>query len=152
MKILFSCKISVIRKSYLALKNYASIYLTENLILERISGFKDLELSPKLRNYFFIINSLQKLLLRFRQLNWLIFVYNCPDTEKWLWNSKCPTWSKNLGRSLMYYSTSMNFHILLSGDPALTYLQLPLWQWGAGNIYLLVLSSWKVTLLKTPLP
>jgi len=25
-----------------------------------------------------------------------------------------------------------------------TYLQLPLWQWGAGNVYLFVLSSWKV--------
>ena len=24
------------------------------------------------------------------------------------------------------------------------YLQLPLRQWGAGNVYLLVLSSWKV--------
>ena len=26
-------------------------------------------------------------------------------------------------------------------DTARTYLQLPFWQWGAGNVYLLVLSS-----------
>ena len=31
------------------------------------------------------------------------------------------------------------------------YLQLPLRQWGAGNVYLLVLSSWKVNIAKTPL-
>ena len=29
-------------------------------------------------------------------------------------------------------------------DKAWMYLQHPLWQWGAGNVYLLVLSSWKV--------
>ena len=29
---------------------------------------------------------------------------------------------------------------------ARTYLQLPLRQWGAGNVYLLVLSSWKVNI------
>ena len=29
---------------------------------------------------------------------------------------------------------------------ARTYLQLPLRQWGAGNVYLLVLSSWKVNM------
>ena len=29
---------------------------------------------------------------------------------------------------------------------AWTYLQLPLRQWGAGNVYLLVLSSWKVNI------
>ena len=27
-----------------------------------------------------------------------------------------------------------------------TYLQLPLRQWGAGNVYLLVLSSWKINI------
>ena len=31
---------------------------------------------------------------------------------------------------------------------ARTYLQLPLRQWGAGNVYLLVLSSWKVNIAK----
>ena len=32
------------------------------------------------------------------------------------------------------------------GESARTYLQLPLRQWGAGNVYLLVLSSWKVNI------
>ena len=31
-------------------------------------------------------------------------------------------------------------------DHARMYLQLPLHQWGAGNVYLLVLSSWKVNI------
>ena len=31
------------------------------------------------------------------------------------------------------------------------YLQLPLRQWGAGNVYLLVLSRWKVNIAKHPI-
>ena len=34
---------------------------------------------------------------------------------------------------------------------ALTYLQLPLQQWGAGNVYLLVFSSWKVNIAENPI-
>ena len=34
---------------------------------------------------------------------------------------------------------------------ARTYLQLPLRQWGADNVYLLVLSSWKVNIAKNPI-
>ena len=34
---------------------------------------------------------------------------------------------------------------------AQTYLQLPLWQWGTGNVYLLVLSSWKVNIAENPI-
>ena len=34
---------------------------------------------------------------------------------------------------------------------AQTYLQLPLWQWGAGNVYLLVLSSWMVNIAENPI-
>ena len=34
---------------------------------------------------------------------------------------------------------------------ARTYLQLPLWQWGAGNVYLLVLFSWKVNIAENPI-
>ena len=34
---------------------------------------------------------------------------------------------------------------------AWTYLQLPLWQWGAGNVYLLVLSSWEVNIAENPI-
>ena len=30
------------------------------------------------------------------------------------------------------------------------YLQLPLRQWGVGNVYLLVLSSWKVNIAENP--
>ena len=33
---------------------------------------------------------------------------------------------------------------------ARTYLQLPLRQWGAGNVYFLVLSSWKVNIAENP--
>ena len=36
-------------------------------------------------------------------------------------------------------------------DNAQTYLQLPLWQWGAGNVYLLLLSSWKVNIAENPI-
>ena len=31
------------------------------------------------------------------------------------------------------------------------YLQLPLRQWGAGNVYLLVLPSWKVNIAENPI-
>ena len=31
------------------------------------------------------------------------------------------------------------------------YLQLPLLQWGAVNVYLLVLSSWKVNIAENPI-
>jgi hypothetical protein len=34
---------------------------------------------------------------------------------------------------------------------ARTYLQLPLGQWGACNVYLLVLSSWKVNIAENPI-
>ena len=34
---------------------------------------------------------------------------------------------------------------------AWTYLQIPLRQWGAGNVYLLVLSSWKVNIAENPI-
>ena len=34
---------------------------------------------------------------------------------------------------------------------AQNYLQLPLRQWGAGNVYLLVLSSWKVNIAENPI-
>ena len=35
---------------------------------------------------------------------------------------------------------------------AQTYLQLHLRQWGASNVYLLVLSSWNVNIAENPLP
>ena len=36
-------------------------------------------------------------------------------------------------------------------NSARTYLQLPLRQWGAGNVYLLVLSNWKVNIAENPI-
>ena len=44
-----------------------------------------------------------------------------------------------------------NIHNMSQGPPnpgymAWMYLQLPLRQWGAGNVYLLVFSSWKVNI------
>ena len=43
-------------------------------------------------------------------------------------------------------------HLQTDGDDnARTYLQLPLRQWGAGNVYLLVLSSWKVNIAENPI-
>ena len=36
-------------------------------------------------------------------------------------------------------------------DIAWMYLQLPLRQWGVGNVYLLVLSSWKVNIAENPI-
>ena len=36
-------------------------------------------------------------------------------------------------------------------DNAWTYLQLPLRQWGAGNVYLLVLYSWKLNIAENPI-
>ena len=40
---------------------------------------------------------------------------------------------------------------ILARDKAWQYLQLPLRQWGAGNVYLLVLSSWKVNIAENPI-
>ena len=34
---------------------------------------------------------------------------------------------------------------------AWTYLQLPLRQWGPGNVYILVLFSWKVNIAENPI-
>ena len=36
-------------------------------------------------------------------------------------------------------------------NSAPTYLQVPLQQWGASNVYLLVLSSWKVNIPENPI-
>ena len=42
-------------------------------------------------------------------------------------------------------------YVGMQGVGAQTYLQLPLQQWGAGNVYLLVLSSWKVNIAENPI-
>ncbi len=56
--------------------------------------------------------------------------------------------SKHIAQLQAINSSSMGiFNIVL----ARTYLQLPLRQWGAGNVYLLVLSSWKVNIAENPI-
>ena len=47
--------------------------------------------------------------------------------------------------------SSFNPSKLMLLDQARTYLQLPLRQWGAGNVDLLVLSSWKVNIAENPI-
>ena len=42
-------------------------------------------------------------------------------------------------------------YLLKEGGIAWTYLQLPLRQWGTSNVYLLVLSSWKVNIAENPI-
>ena len=42
-------------------------------------------------------------------------------------------------------------HVFNSFELTRTYLQLPLGQWGAGNVYLLVLSNWKVNIGENPI-
>ena len=49
--------------------------------------------------------------------------------------------SPNRNGQLLFYKSAQ----------ARTYLQLPLRQWGAGNVYLLVLSSWKVNIAENPI-
>ena len=44
------------------------------------------------------------------------------------------------------YSPEVTF-----GDTARKYLQLPLRQWGADNVYLLGFSSWKVNIAENPI-
>ena len=50
-------------------------------------------------------------------------------------------------------SVVMGFYNLGQILPILarTYVQLPLRQWGAGNVYLLVLFSWKVNIAENPI-
>ena len=49
---------------------------------------------------------------------------------------------------ICYKFIEINFGV---GCTCPTYLQLPLRQWGAGNVYILVLSSWKVTIAENPI-
>ena len=46
---------------------------------------------------------------------------------------------------------SCKVHLISLPDQAQTYLQLPLQQSGAGNVYLLVLSSRKVNIAENPI-
>ena len=61
---------------------------------------------------------------------------------------RCSYW--NLWRILHYtqpwFILSFSMYQFWDSNFAGTYLQLSLRQWGAGNVYLLVLSSWKVNI------
>ena len=59
-------------------------------------------------------------------------------------------WSHNLVILLLKKRTLFS-KILAVNVHARTYLQLPLRQWGAGNVYFLVLSSWKVNIAENPI-
>ena len=48
-------------------------------------------------------------------------------------------------------SNLYTFYVSWPTDEARMYLQLPLWQWGAGNVYLLVSSSLKVNIDENPI-
>ena len=47
--------------------------------------------------------------------------------------------------------TSPHKYTFVRQSTVRTYRQLQLQQWGAGNVYLLVLSSWKVNITKNPI-
>ena len=61
------------------------------------------------------------------------------DSQKWWFGSG---WFRGIGNIL---GESVIF------EYAWTYLQFPLRQWGAGNVYLSVLSSWKVNIAENPI-
>ena len=63
---------------------------------------------------------------------------------------KCISWWKKVKRYDRIRTTIM----LLTRKESLharRYSKLPFWQWGAGNVYLLVLSSWKVNIAENPI-
>ncbi len=55
---------------------------------------------------------------------------------------------KNQFRNKLDFLLSLNFIFTAWAG---TYLQLPLRKWGAGNVYLLVLSTWKVNIAENPI-
>ena len=63
-----------------------------------------------------------------------------------MWRKKCHNTFSLFSKYLQYRKNEN----LLSGikDKARAYLQFRLRQWGAGNVYLLVLTSWKVNIAK----
>ena len=60
-------------------------------------------------------------------------------------------WLYFLNRLLTLSKCAIVYLICFTLIFAWTYLQLPLEQWGAGNVYLLVLSSWKVNIAENPI-
>ena len=60
-------------------------------------------------------------------------------------------WSESLCKLEVETKEFSDFKAILFLDIARTYLQLPLRQWGTGNVYHLVLSSWKVNIAENPI-
>ena len=77
--------------------------------------------------------------------HWLIFILFFPS-DQYFWSDQLNFCSKNPCRVLWS-------HLCSSYNKTVPwmYLQLPSRQWGAGNIYLLVLSSWKVNIAENPI-
>ena len=64
-------------------------------------------------------------------------------------SQKCLNWPagwKYLLKVEIICPTAFLADYIVQKYSARTYLQLPFQQWGAGNVYLLVLSSWKVNI------
>ena len=50
-----------------------------------------------------------------------------------------------------HLAEAKSFYISPAVSYGPTYLELPLRQWGASNVYLLVLSSWKLYIAENPI-
>ena len=83
-----------------------------------------------------------------KHLPFLLLAKNLKKTKIWrailksFWDFLICKWSLNNFDPVLFP---------LASAFAWTYLQLPLWQWGAGNVYLLVLTSWKVNIAENPI-
>ena len=79
---------------------------------------------------------------------WQLFLYFSYQNTQILSNlEKKNYYHKRPGTTQWSMKRHMSTHFLFT---ARTYLQVPLRQWGASNVYLLVLSSWKVNITKNP--
>ena len=75
---------------------------------------------------------------------------NCPgDQGKSFANSRLQT--KIFKDRLNNLFEQWKVRPIFETEYARTYLQLPLRQWGTGNVYPLVLSSWKVNIAENPI-
>ena len=82
-----------------------------------------------------------------------------PIASSWNWHYIYNSVLISIGKSKLFFFTKIGYWINIFQEfsvsqwpfMARTYLQLPLRQWGAGNVYLLVLSSWKVNIAENPI-
>ena len=75
---------------------------------------------------------------------------NSNDCQTLLESSKNPRVLCQYNAGTQKYPIKPGLTIMVAAN-ARTYLQLPLRQWGASNVYLLVLSSWKVNIAENPI-